>query len=205
LFRGPLYNEQQLLNLVAKGDEVAFTKLFEQHQHRVYSIALKISKSATIAEEMVQEVLLKVWQKRADLPQIQNFESYLYTIVQHAVYKSLKRIARRHRLAVEAEKEQLSDITDGENYILDKEYHSLLQKGIEELPTQQQQVYRLIREKGLKRDEVADLLNLRPETVKFHLARAVKNLWSYCKLHLHSFISLAVALCSGSLLTFCSF
>ena len=195
--RKPLYNEPQLLALIATGDEAAFAKLFEHHQHRVYSIAYKLSKSAIISEEIVQEVLLKVWLKRADLHAVNNFEAYLYTIVQHAVYRSLKRIARNYHCSRLANTEQSLSIADPENVLIEKEYHSLLQKGIEELPTQQKQVYRLIREKGLKRNEVASILNLQPDTVKFHLSRAVKNLWSYCKLHLHTVISLLIGLLSA--------
>ena len=194
MFARPLYNEEQLLALIATGNEAAFTKLFEHHHSRIYSIALKLSKSPIIAEEIVQEVLLKIWQRRNDLHHVENFDAYLYTIVQHSVYKSLKRIARRYNASVKNHNQEMVSNPDPEDCLIDKEYHLLLQRGIEELPTQQKQVYRLIREKGLKRAEVADLLNLRPETVKFHLSKAVKSLWTYCKLHMHTLMTLVITL-----------
>ena len=186
----PSYNEQELIYLIAEGNESAFAKLFEHHHQRVYSIALKISKSVSVSEELVQEVMLKIWQKRKDLPQVNNFEAYMYTVVQHAVYKSLKRIATNNQRISVPSPNLFAENPDPEFCLIEKEYHGLLQRGISALPSQQQQVYRLIREKGLKRSEVAELMQLQPDTVKFHLSRAVKSLWTYCKLHLHSIFNL---------------
>jgi RNA polymerase sigma-70 factor (ECF subfamily) len=189
LIAGPLYNEQQLLRQIANGNEAAFTRLFEYHRDRLYSIAIKLSNSSIIADEIVQDVFLKVWLKRNDLHLVQNFEAYLYTIVQNSVYKSLKGIARSYKKSLQSNG-NIGTNADPEDCLIEKEYRVLLQKGIEALPTQQKQVYTLIREKGLKRAEVATLLNLQPETVKFHLSKAVKNLWSFCKFHLHTLIGI---------------
>jgi RNA polymerase sigma-70 factor (ECF subfamily) len=79
-----------------------------------------------------------------------------------------------------------------EDYVINKEFTSLLQKAIERLPQQQKQVYKLMKEEDLKRGEVAELLHLQPETVKFHLAQAMKNIRTYCMLHLNVFIGLTI-------------
>jgi RNA polymerase sigma-70 factor (ECF subfamily) len=205
LFAEPLYNEKELLVLIGTGDEAAFTKLFNHYHNRIYTIACKLSGSSIIAEEIVQDVLLKIWLKRNDLDHVQNFSAYLYVIIQNTVYKALRRIARNYKDSLDAGttvKEQFAWDADPEIYLIDKEYHSLLQKGIEELPNQQRQVYKLIRERGLKRAEVADLLNLQPETVKFHLSKAMKNLWSFCQLHLHLFIGFTLTVFLPALFAF---
>jgi len=59
-----------------------------------------------------------------------------------------------------------------------------LQNAIDRLPNQQKQVYYLIKDQGLKRDEVAHKLHIQPETVKFHLAQAMKNIRAVCMLYL---------------------
>ncbi len=196
----PLYNEVQLLSQIACGNEAAFAKFFHHHRNRVYSIALKISGSTLLAEEIVQDVFLKIWMKRKDLHHVQNLSAYLYIIVQNAVYKSLKRIARDYKISVDRCNEPFLTIPDPEEYLVEKDYESLLQKAIGELPNQQREVYKLIREKGLKRKEVASLLNIHPETVKFHLSKAMKSIWSYCQLHLH--LLLGFGLFGGSFLAF---
>jgi RNA polymerase sigma-70 factor (family 1) len=193
LFAEVLYDEKELLSLIKKGDEAAFTKLFHHHRDRIYSIAFKISGSSTLSEEVVQDVFLKIWLKRADLDHVQNFNAYLHTIVQNTMYKVLKRVAHSQRKMSQVTSEQNTWTNDPETEFTDKEYFSILQKGIEKLPNQQKQVYKLMRERGMKRGEVADLLHLQPDTVKFHLSKAMKNLWSYCQVHLHLFIVFTLA------------
>jgi RNA polymerase sigma-70 factor (family 1) len=199
LFAEVLYNERELLNLIGKGDEAAFTRLFHHYRNWIYSIALKLSGSSILSEEVVQDVFLKIWLKRADLDHVQNFSAYLYTIVQNTMYKVLKRMAYVHKETSQAGNELPVSVNDSEIQLIEKEYYSILQAGIERLPNQQKQVYKLIREKGLKRGEVANLLNIQPETVKFHLSKAMKNLWNYCQLHLHFFIGFALTVFLSSL------
>lgn len=202
MFAGVLYNETELLALIKKGDEIAFTQLFHHYQNKVYTIAFHLSHSSILAEEAVQDVFLKIWLKRADLGHVQNFSAYLYIIVQNTMYKVLKRIARNHKFSKQPANKQPTWTDAPQLQLIEKEYHSILQKGIERLPAQQKQVYRLIREKGLKRDEVADLLKLHPETVKFHLSKAMKKLWNYCQLHLHLFIAFTLTGLLSRLLLF---
>ena len=83
---------------------------------------------------------------------------------------------------------------DTHEYLVGREVTSILQKAIEKLPDQQKQVYRLIKEDNLKRNEVAQLLQIQPETVKYHLAQAMKNIRAFCLLHLSTFIGFAIVL-----------
>lgn len=194
MFAEVLYDEKELLILIGKEDSTAFTRLFDHYRNWVYSIAYKLSGSSTLAEEAVQDVFLKIWLKRMDLAHVENFSAYLYVIVQNTMYKVLKRVAHNHKKNLQAGVQQVIWSDGPEVQLVEKEYHSILQRGIEQLPGQQKQVYKLVRERGLKRGEVANLLNIHPETVKFHLSKAMKNLWSYCRLHLHLFIGFALAI-----------
>jgi len=179
-----LYNEIELLDLIAKGDEFAFSRLFELYRNRVYSIAFKITKSNVIAEEIVQDVFLKIWQARHKLNDVQNFSAYLFVITKHDVYKVLKGIARSYKISLLSdENESLSDNSTSDMF-MEKEYNRVLQNAIDRLPNQQKQVYYLIKDQGLKRDEVAHKLHIQPETVKFHLAQAMKNIRAVCMLYL---------------------
>lgn len=179
-----IYDEKELLDLVAKGDEYAFSKLFEHYRNRIYSIAFKLTQSTSVAEEIVQDVFLKIWIKRVDLIEIQNFSAYLFIVARNDVYRVLKKTAKSYKMVLLTDNDQLFSHNNSENYIMDKEYDSLLQKAVNQLPKQQKQVYTLMKEQGLKREEAADYLDLQPETVKFHLAQAMKNIRSFCAIHL---------------------
>ena len=188
-----LHNETELLLLIQNGDEAAFTILFHHYRNWLYSIALNLSGSSRLAEEVVQDVFLKIWLKRADLYQVKNFKAYVYVVAQNTMYKVLKGSAGVHTETLLIVHEHTTNTSDA---VLDSDYKNLLQQGLERLPNQQKQVYQLRRERGFNRKEVAGLLGIDPETVKFHLSKAVKSLWNYCRLHLHLLLGLTSGLSS---------
>lgn len=188
-------NEKELLQLVAAGNESAFARLFEQHRERIYSVAYQISKSGVIAEEIVQDVFLKVWLNRSRLNEIKNFKAYLYTIARNEVSRVLKNIAERYKFIVfKGGDQQLPENSTPYDALVVKEYSTLLQTAIERLPNQQKRVYNLVKRDGLQRNEVARRLEIRPETVKFYLNEAVKSVRDFCRLHAGKFTGLIVFL-----------
>ena len=178
------YNELEIITLVSKGDEKAFAELFDHYRDKIYGVALKLIRSTTLAEEIVEDVFLKIWLKRADLLKIENFSAYLFIITRNHVYKSLKQIANSYHTVELTENNQSIAFDNIEDYVIGKDYDSLLHEAISHLPKQQRQVYTLIKEHGLKREEAAVVLHLKPETIKFHLAEAMKNIRSFCIRHL---------------------
>jgi RNA polymerase sigma-70 factor (family 1) len=187
-----LHNEKELLELIAESDESAFAKLFTHYRDRIYSIAFKLTKSTVIAEEIVQDVFLRIWLKRANLNEIQNFNAYLFIVTRNDAYKVLKGIARNYKIALLTDEDQSLMINDTGDLIMEREYNLLLQNAVNRLPNQQREVYSLVKEQGLKRDEVAHQLNIQPETVKFHLAQAMKNIRAFCLLYLSAFIGFSI-------------
>ena len=189
-----LYNENELLALIAQSDELAFAKVVTHYKDKVFSIAYKLTKSTVIAEEIVHDVFLKIWNKRATLSEIHNFQAYLLIVTRNDVYKVLKKIAQNYKVVLLSDENQLSSILDTSDLLMEKEYKLLLQNAVDRLPNQQKVVYSLLRDQGLKRDEVALKLNIKPETVKFHMVRAMKSIRSFCMLHLGSLIGFSVFL-----------
>ncbi|MEO8821965.1 MAG: sigma-70 family RNA polymerase sigma factor [Ginsengibacter sp.] len=175
-----IYDENEIITLVSQGNEHAFAKLFEHHQNKIYGVALNITHSTTLAEEIVEDVFFIIWTRRSTLLEIQNFNAYLFTITRNHVYKSLKQIAKNFQTVPLTENYQTISPDSADDYTLDKEYTSILHEAVTRLPKQQKEVYSLIKEHGLKREEAASVLNLKPETIKFHLAEAMKNIRSFC-------------------------
>ncbi len=158
--------------------------LFDCYRDRIYSIAFKITHSTTIAEGIVQDVFLKIWLRRTDLNDIQNFSAYLFIITRNDVYRVLKRIARSFKVSIFTEENYSLAVNTTADTVIEKEYNLLLKNAIERLPNQQKQVYKLIKDEGMKRVEVANLLKLQPGTVKFHMSQAMKNVRAFCMPHL---------------------
>jgi RNA polymerase sigma-70 factor (family 1) len=171
-----LYGEKEILLLVAQGNELAFEKLFNHYSNRIYSVALRLAHSTSIAEEVVQDVFLKIWSRRAGLTEIKDFSAYLYTVAKNEVYQMLHRLARQQQVAEESEAEREPYHNETDLFVLSRDYERLLVQAVDKLPPQQKKIYQLMKEQGLKREETARLLNLHPETVKTHLAQAMRNI-----------------------------
>jgi RNA polymerase sigma factor (sigma-70 family) len=73
------FDDTKTIRLLAGGSEHAFTLIFDRYQAKVYRAAYKILKSRPLAEEIVQEVFLKVWARRIAFPEIRSLEAFLYT------------------------------------------------------------------------------------------------------------------------------
>lgn len=178
------YNEKELLIQVAGGDEVAFSKLFHHYRNKIYGSAYKLSRSTVVAEEVVQNIFLKIWLRKEKLTSIQNFNAYLFVVTRNEIYLALSRIARDTMVKSLLSENHTEGENDNEKQLIYREYQDILQKAIARLPMQQKKVYQLIKVEGMKREEAAELLRIHPETIKTHLARAVKSVRNYCTLHL---------------------
>lgn len=162
-------SEAELLRMITKGDEAAFAALFNNYRNKIYSIAYELTESTTIAEEIVQDTFLKIWLRRETLEDINHFKAYLYTIARNYVFSALKTIARRKNMELKIVQQAPSFYSDTENRVIQKEYDEILKKAVNSLPPKQKQVYLLMKEKGLKRHEVAAELQLNEPIKGYHL------------------------------------
>lgn len=181
-----LHNEKKLLERIAGNDAGAFAIFFHHYKNKIYSIALKISGSAFLAEEAVQDIFMKVWMKRAELVQVHNVSAWLNTITCNHLFTVLKKRANRELREIALEQVEIADqgLSDTGKMVLNRETATILKKAINTLPSQQGKVYLMVKEYGLKKEEVATRLNLSAETVKVHLSKAIKNIRAYCLNHM---------------------
>jgi RNA polymerase sigma-70 factor (family 1) len=176
-----LYDIKELFNRLAKGNESAFEIVFELYKKRVFSVALKMLKSEIEAEEIVQEVFLSIWHAKARLDDINDPEAYLFTITYNTIYTHLKK-ASRNRQVLDAIIFNLSEIqnTTGDT-IAGNETGKLIKEAIERLSPQQRTVYELSKQDGLSYDQIAEQMNISRNTVRNHLAEAMKTIRIFLK------------------------
>ena len=187
----PLYDERRLINLIAKGNELAFGQIFNHYRPIIYTNVLRLSASTIIAEEIVQDVFLKAWINKHELPEIENLGGWLYTIASRLTYNALK---QQQRDIIIIQQESLDDkhlntlsehpYQSTEELLSNQKYTLLLQKAVESLPQKQKEVFRLIRQEGLKRTDAAEVLNISPETVKSNLSEAMIKIRAFVKSNL---------------------
>lgn len=168
--------EDILLIKVAAGDEGAFRVLFDGHRDKLYAYMLRLSKERVVAEDIVQEVFLKIWIGRAQLKNIRNFDAYLFTIARNHAFNLSKQITYRKELLGRISSVQPDSDLSTEKEVDYKYLQSLLAQELSKLPPQQRKVFTLSRFEGLSIEDIALQQAISPGTVKKHLSLATQTL-----------------------------
>ena len=170
-------NERELLIQVASGNEHAFRQLFIAYHQQLGVHMLRITNIPELAEEVVQDVFVKIWLTRETLVGVDNFKAYLFVISKNHALNCLKKLAKERVLIKQLEDSRADAVVPevgGTNM-----YYNLLDEAIDQLPPQQQKVYLLSRHSRLKYTEIADQLELSRETVKKYLQMATASITEY--------------------------
>lgn len=188
MLKPDLLYERDLLQRVALGDEKAFRSVFYYFKDGFYAAALKMTHSADIAEEIVQDVFVTLWMRRSALANVENPTSYLFTIVYNRIRRHFKTLAIEERVKQSFASRQPDNECLTMNHLIEKENQRLLQDVLCQLSPQQFQVYQLSKLEGLSRNEIAAQLGISPNTVKNHLLKAVKHIRSHFQKSLKAFL-----------------
>lgn len=172
------YEEFFLFQRITQDDEEAFREVVYSYSPKLMSCLFSITKSMHIAEEIVQEVFLRLWQNRKGI-EVNNLGGWLYRVGSNLAYSYLKKEALNGRLISSLERKHRSFASEIDMQIDSKEYEKLFHKAISQLPDQQRKVCHMSLWEGMSRKEVADVLKISPNTVKNHLARALQLLRCY--------------------------
>ncbi|HEY4207156.1 MAG TPA: RNA polymerase sigma-70 factor [Puia sp.] len=192
----PLPDETDLLSRVAEGNDKAFGTLFHHYRPKIYSYAFQLFGNALMADELVQEVFLKVWLNRDKLPHILKFDSWLFIIARNQVFDMLKLLAKENTARQQMARFLNPEANLVEDQLLDKENELRLQHAIDHLSPQQKLIFTLSRHKGMKHEEIASQLNISRNTVKTHLVHALKTLRDILHFHSDSTLLLLLSLWS---------
>ncbi|MCG8322328.1 MAG: RNA polymerase sigma-70 factor [Cytophagales bacterium] len=159
-----------------KGSEKAFGKLFRKYAKKIYNTSRKLKLSHEEAEEVVQELFLKIWQKRTNLDENRSFNAYLLTITKSLIIKK----SRQRVYQAAYEKYAITNFSDishqTEDYVIFSDLEALSRSYVEKLPNQQKQIYMMKMHDNLTMEEIAKTLKVSKRTVENHFYRACKNL-----------------------------
>lgn len=165
-----------MLLRVAEGDEQAFSWLYNQYWDRIYSLARVYFKSAGAAEDIVQEVFLKVWAIRKTLPEVRSFRPFLLVMARNMMISNLRKTVFHVELGNEGNILPDEDFLQPDNQLTLKECERLLQEAVNALPSQQQRAYRLSRNSSKSYDEIAEEMQISPLTVRTHISKALASI-----------------------------
>ena len=169
---------RELLKQIAAGDQAAFRQVFTHFYKRLNQFALSIVKTRESAEEIVEDVFVRIWQQRETLPSIQNLRVYLYTATKNS---SLNYLSRQAKASITEPFDHIhvglgdSSLTP-EQILITAEIQQKIRAAVEALPPRCKMIFKLVREDGLRYKEIAEILNISVNTIDVQMAIAVKRI-----------------------------
>lgn len=171
-----LRDQKKLLKRVSDGDVGAFRILFNAYNKRLYAAALKITKSAYGAEEIVQEIFAGLWENRTGLQDVDNPPAYIFTVAYNRTFRYLKKVAADQHM-IKSLRNRIHEMqNETEDWLNLKETNELINQAVGKLPPQRQLIFKLSRENGLSHKEIAEQLNISPLTVKKQIVMALRSI-----------------------------
>lgn len=162
-----------IVSELKEGSKDAFQQLFSMYGPKIHSFAFSYLKNKDDAEELLQEIFLKLWEIRSTLDDEKNIKSLLYKICINLIYDFIRRknIEKAYLVFAGHNGQSIADTTWHEVI-----YHDMLvnlEKLVESMPEQRKLIFRSSKEEGLTNDEIATRLQLSKRTVENQLYRAI--------------------------------
>lgn len=171
--------ENELLQQVACGSEQAFRQLFMCYHQWLISHIFRLTGSMAQAEEVAQDVFLKLWMNREVLAGIHKFKPYLFVLSRNHAVNVLKKTIKERMRRQEWEEEHAIQLPNEDEPTVT--LYTLLDEAIDQLPEQQRKVYMLSRYEQLTYTEISDKMNISRETVKKYIQIAIASITAFIK------------------------
>lgn len=167
-------SNKELLILIREGDMIAFYNIYERYCKRLYGFVLRYIKNETDAEDIVQEVFIKVWESRNKIDVYSSFEAFLFTIAYNSTISLFrKRVCEKKYLEYLKLLQHLENAPELTDEIQFKDLNKKVQILLNKLTARQKEIFLLSREEGLSHDEIAKKLNISINTVKKHMVNTL--------------------------------
>lgn len=179
------------ISLLEKGDRIALETLFRLYYDKLLHLAKNYLVYEEDAEEIVQNVFLKLWEQRSKLNTVTNINSYLYTMTKNTCLDHLKH-EKVKKNYINSNFQDRASINhqfikdEAASLLLENELEQKILEGLDLLPEKCKNVFMKSRMEGLKHAEIAKELGISSKTVDNHISKALKHM----KFHLKDFLTI---------------
>ncbi|MFH2096463.1 MAG: RNA polymerase sigma-70 factor [Bacteroidota bacterium] len=163
-------NEEMLVRRIAEGETAAFDALFDRYYRPACIFALRYVRNMDNAEDIVQDVFVKIWEGRAGLNPSGSFSAFLFLSVRNKCIDWLRRSGTEEKV-IRLFIDDSSDLSDDNEPAIKIE---LLRNNIEKLPGQCKRVFKMHRFESMKYADIANRLGISVKTVENHMGKALR-------------------------------
>lgn len=162
---------------IARGDQKKFRHLMESTSDELFMFALSFLRKREVAEEIVSDVFVKIWENRFDLEKINNLKAYLFVSVKNACLSQIRKDKKDKIVSIDGLEDFWFIPVEGpENEYIDKELLEQINKAIDQLPPKCKLAFTLAKINGMRYREIAGVMNVSEKTVNNHLVYAIKKI-----------------------------
>ena len=174
-----LYADKELFLLISEGDEAAFGHLFNRYIEILHPFITTFTKSTVATREMIQETFIRVWLNRDKLSSIENPRAWIFTIASRECIAGLRKKLADQKLVQNLAKEVAPPEDATSQRLGLKELQQMIHEAVEQFPPQRKRIYYMSREQGMKIRDIAQALDISPNTVKNVLVTCLKAIREY--------------------------
>lgn len=196
MYKTKEHTDKFLVKELITGNEKAFRKLFDLYRQEVYSYSKSLVKSSHTAEEIVQDVFLKVWLQRKNINPDLSFKSFIFTIARNLAFNFLKKAANNKKLIEEIFYRSQKFFNATEQHIQEVELEIIRQEALKLLPPKRKRIFQMSRDEGKSYQDISLELKISVSTVKNQMSKALETHRTF--LQAHSDISFIIAIVLNS-------
>jgi RNA polymerase sigma-70 factor (ECF subfamily) len=179
--------DPHIIKRLSDGDQSAFRIVFEHYYPRVSEFVRRIVKSESLAEDITQDIFVKIWERREIFGvEVSSFSKYIYVMSRNAAINALRRTGRITPLSSESFGQ--SDSTSIEDSYYAQEKELIIRLAVCQMPEQRRRIFEMSRYMGMDNQTIATTLNLSKKTVENHLTLALKTLRSILAVWISIFV-----------------
>jgi len=169
-----------LVMRLKQGDQLAYEKIYFNFSKALLYAAYKKTGDKIVAEELVQNIFISLWEKRENL-QIINLQAYLFGALKFSVINYIRGLVIENKYMDYQTLHYSEDHQDTANQLDLHDLSSIIEQGINSLPEKTQEVFRMSRYQYHSTKEISSELNISEKAVEYHITRSVKRIKEYIK------------------------
>ncbi len=169
-----LTDEKTLVKALKNGDKVAFEKIFHMYHKQLYFFCYSFLNQKEDAENLTQDVFVKLWVNRASLDCEKSFSGFLFTMTKNLALNHIRKTIHQQIFVNQLLNDNLEDCYQTDKQVSLNEVKNSLNKLLNRLPAKRKEIFILSREKGLSHKEISKRLGVSIHTVESQMSKALK-------------------------------